>query len=287
MKKLILLLSLALFTGSAFAQFDNDGNFMRIRPGVTNYTIDNATANGMYGVTHFHPTTGLPEHQSALLTFYSGGSTGPLQLEATYWGQLAFRNKTDNTTWQPWKTIWHSGNFTPGNYLKNVVDTWGTDNGGQNRLYFESRTASTGTTYFQGYGDKPFEFYNGAGETIMVIGSTGNVGFGGLPRTDYKLTVGGPIIATKVKVTATPWADFVFRKEYQLPSIAEVETYIKTHGHLPGIPSEVEVQKEGIDLAEINAKLLQKIEELTLYMIDQHKKIEILQQEVITLKKAL
>lgn len=82
----------------------------------------------------------------------------------------------------------------------------------------------------------------------------------------------------------TGWADFVFADDYQLPSLGDVETCIKTQGHLPGIPTEAEVKKNGTNLGEMNVKLLQKIEELTLYMIQQSKEINRLSKEIDCLK---
>ncbi|WP_369014656.1 hypothetical protein [Flavobacterium anhuiense] len=77
------------------------------------------------------------------------------------------------------------------------------------------------------------------------------------------------------------WSDFVFKEEYKLPTIAEVERHIKEKGHLENIPSEEEVLKNGINLGEMNAKLLQKIEELTLYAIKQNQEIENLKKQQI------
>jgi hypothetical protein len=70
------------------------------------------------------------------------------------------------------------------------------------------------------------------------------------------------------------WSDFVFDKGYKLRPLKEVESFIKTNGHLPEIPSAKEVAKEGIDLGAMDAKLLQKVEELTLYMIELKQELE-------------
>ena len=103
---------------------------------------------------------------------------------------------------------------------------------------------------------------------------TGNVGIG-TTTPDYKLTVKGKIHSREVKVTATAGgADFVFEKEYDLPTLLEVEQFISKNKHLPEIASAKEMEKNGIHLAEMNIKLLQKIEELTLYTIEHQKKIE-------------
>jgi hypothetical protein len=91
--------------------------------------------------------------------------------------------------------------------------------------------------------------------------------------TGYTMAVKGKFITEEVKVqTYANWPDFVFKKEYNLPSINEVEQHIKEKGHLQNIPSASEVFENGILLGEMNAKLLQKIEELTLYIIQQEKR---------------
>ena len=98
------------------------------------------------------------------------------------------------------------------------------------------------------------------------INESGNVGIGTTNPTN-KLDVNGTIHSKEVKVDMNGWSDFVFKKEYDLPTLEEVEKQINEKGHLENIPSEEEVLKNGINLGEMNAKLLQKIEELTLYMI--------------------
>ena len=76
------------------------------------------------------------------------------------------------------------------------------------------------------------------------------------------------------------WADFVFEKDYDLPTLSEVEQFIQKNKHLPGVPSAKEVETNGMDVAETQAMLLQKIEELTLYIIQQQKEIELLKSKI-------
>jgi len=118
-----------------------------------------------------------------------------------------------------------------------------------------------------------FKFSNTNGD-LMTILSNGNVGIGTANTGSHKLAIEGSIGAREIKVEANEWSDFVFEKEYHLPSLKEVENYIKEKGHLKNIPSAEEVEENGIFLGEMNAKLLQKIEELTLYTISQEKKIQ-------------
>ena len=100
-------------------------------------------------------------------------------------------------------------------------------------------------------------------------------------QAGYKLQVEGSIRTRKVRVDQDTWADYVFENNYQLRSIKELEQYIQQQKHLPDVPSAAEVKKEGLDLGDNQALLLKKIEELTLYVIEQNKKIEALQKLVL------
>ncbi len=104
----------------------------------------------------------------------------------------------------------------------------------------------------------------------------------------YKMAISGGILTEKVRVATNGtvfWADFVFDKNYKLRPLSEVENFIKINQHLPEIPSTAEVTKNGIDLAETQALLLQKVEELTLYVIHQNKKIERLERKMKVLNR--
>lgn len=116
--------------------------------------------------------------------------------------------------------------------------------------------------------------------TQVVIGANGSMGIGTeqTADTDYKLFVEKGIRTRKVKVDQSTWADFVFEKDYVLMTLEEVGDFIKENKHLPGIPSANEVQKNGLNLGDNQAALLQKIEELTLYVIDQNKRISDLEE---------
>lgn len=94
-----------------------------------------------------------------------------------------------------------------------------------------------------------------------------------------KLTVAGRIGARELKVTVDAGADFVFNKDYDLMNLKHLEKYIKEQKHLPEIASEKEMKKNGLNLKDFSIKLLQKIEELTLYTIDQQKRIEKIEEE--------
>jgi hypothetical protein len=114
--------------------------------------------------------------------------------------------------------------------------------------------------------------WNSNGSDISY--NTGNVGIG-TTTPAYKLAVKGSIGCSEVQVLdVTGWSDFVLAPDYTLRTLTEVEAFINQNQHLPDVPSEKEVKANGYDVSEMNAILLQKIEELTLYMIEQEKKIE-------------
>jgi hypothetical protein len=92
----------------------------------------------------------------------------------------------------------------------------------------------------------------------------------------------GKVRACEVRVSNPGWCDFVFDDNYRLPPLREVEAYIRQHKHLPLIPSEAEVEAEGFDLAQMNALLLRKTEELTLYVIQLEKDLAEARQQADT-----
>jgi hypothetical protein len=107
----------------------------------------------------------------------------------------------------------------------------------------------------------------------MRIAPNGNVGIGvGLPQD--RLAVNGGITAKKVTVTLVGWPDYVFQPDYALRPLAEVGRYIREHHHLPDLPSAGEIQQKGLNLGDDQALLLRKIEELTLYLLEQDKKLK-------------
>jgi hypothetical protein len=139
---------------------------------------------------------------------------------------------------------------------------------------------------------KPWGSHNGSGgqgfrNYIIFCNDDGNVGIGVDPaniNASYKLSVCGAIRAQAITVN-TGWCDFVFDKDYKLRSIEEVESFINTNGHLPEIPTTADVEKNGVSLGDVQAKLLQKVEELTLYVIDLNRQNQKLQAQVNELKK--
>ena len=118
---------------------------------------------------------------------------------------------------------------------------------------------------------------------LMILTYDGRLGINTWDPGNYKLAVNGDVRAKSVRVE-TNWSDFVFDADYKLLSLSEVERFINQNNHLPEIPSAKEVEENGVSLGEMQAKLLQKIEELTLYAIEQQKLIEELQKSLSELK---
>ena len=170
-----------------------------------------------------------------------------------------------------------------------------------------------GTSYYQ-TADSPVMFgsgLNGGNETIhrfylaygaspwsstlgMHILPNGNVGVGVISPV-ARLTVNGNILAKEIKVTnniSVP--DYVFEPDYKLTSLSDIETYVKEHKHLPEIPSAEDIERDGLDLGEMNLLLLKKVEELTLHLIEKNKeigeqrvKMEMLEEEIQDIKTQL
>ena len=116
-------------------------------------------------------------------------------------------------------------------------------------------------------------------EERMRIMNNGNVGIG-TDSPEHKLVVSGTIGACRVIVEEENWCDYVFADDYKLMSLYELEQYINTNKHLPSIPSAEEVAEEGIDLGDMQKLMMEKIEELTLYIIEQEKRIQELETQL-------
>ncbi|WP_345954250.1 hypothetical protein [Mucilaginibacter sp. PAMB04168] len=130
-----------------------------------------------------------------------------------------------------------------------------------------------------------FVKYQNIDGTKFLINGLGEVAIGGGNTYGYKLAVHGNVRAQEIRVEAGPWPDFVFRPTYPLRSLSRLEKYLSMNRHLPDLPSAKEVKADGINLGDMNSKLLQKIEELTLYVIDLKKENDRQQKEINQLRR--
>jgi hypothetical protein len=132
------------------------------------------------------------------------------------------------------------------------------------------------------FADKVHTFYthSGGGRTAACFVNPQGMGIGLIPSQtlpgngEYKLVVNGKVKAKEIKVTVTDYGDYIFSPAYRLRPLSEVDAYIKQNGHLPEVPSAAEVAREGMNVGEMENTLLKKIEELTLYLIQQQQRIE-------------
>jgi hypothetical protein len=182
-----------------------------------------------------------------------------------------------------------SGNISGG--ALRVQSTSGTlDLGAQNNLYAHIYTDRPYTIFnkpvwamtgeFSAYSTQDLKLQTAGTTRMLISNSTGNVGIG-TTDPDKELTVNGTIHAKEILLDLNgPLADYVFDSKYKLMPISEVEQYVNTNKHLPSIPSASEVKNNGLNMGEMQNKLLQKIEELTLYVIEQQKQINLQQGQI-------
>lgn len=161
-----------------------------------------------------------------------------------------------------------------------------------------NRSMVIGSGYYQKGGGTPVALINNFENSLMIgfksnlpslyvgpsngVGTTGRVGIGttntpttigGADISAYRLFVKGGILTDELRVR-TGWADYVFAEDYKLPTLAEVGQFIEENGHLPNVPSAAQVEEEGIELGEITRIQQEKIEELTLYLIEMQKELD-------------
>lgn len=122
-------------------------------------------------------------------------------------------------------------------------------------------------------------------DTLTINPQNKNVGIGTTNPTQ-KLAVNGSIRAKEV-IVDTGWSDFVFEEGYHLPSLDAVRNHIKIHGHLPGVPSAAEIHEQGLPVGESQKILMQKVEELTLYLLQLKQANEELQARIVGLEARL
>jgi hypothetical protein len=194
------------------------------------------------------------------------------------------------------------GNLKPFSATQRWDFGWGPMKGANVEFYSLTHAVSPGQMRFifgaPGVGNINYKHYNGSSyDSYLFINHNGNVGIG-TETPSSKLSVNGVISCTslastgavsctnisangkittkEVEVTLSGWPDYVFNEDYKLTPLSDVETFIKENKHLPGIKSAKELEENGVSLGEMNKQLMQKVEELTLYVIRLQKEVDAL-----------
>ncbi|WP_289554030.1 hypothetical protein [Olivibacter sp. 47] len=172
------------------------------------------------------------------------------------------------------------------NGFKNVFQIKATDHAA---IIFNPREATELMFGFHTNGS----FYWGTGANyVMQLNKTGDahisntLSVGGALKSGSKLSVKGKISAQEVEVTTSNWPDYVFDENYEMKSLAEIEAFVNEHKHLPGIPSKKEAEEAGVNLGDMNRKLLEKVEELTLHLIEKDKELTDVKDRLLLLEQA-
>jgi hypothetical protein len=166
------------------------------------------------------------------------------------------------------------------NNADNVIVIW--LRGGTTTYYYTANSVVSPVVYDGVAHSLPYTTSSGTSYNLKTVKDTYvlSTGFNSKSARLEYLAVFGDIKSKKVKVTVSDWPDYVFEKKYPLPSLSDIEQFIQKNNHLPEVPSAKEVQEKGLDLGENQAILLKKIEELTLYIIEQDKRISRLETEL-------
>lgn len=177
------------------------------------------------------------------------------------WGNVGINTENPNATLDINGFLRTSGNINTSDIISDGVNSW----------IFHTPDDQRRTLHIApGLGNGQFDWTK-----QTVFNNNGNV------------AVSGKLEATEVKVTQSPTADFVFEETYDLPKLEDVEKHIKERKHLPEIASAKEMEKDGVNVGEFQIKLLQKIEELTLYTIEQNKLNKIQTEEIKNQKEKI
>lgn len=262
--KLLSFIALSAITTQAKAQFTLSGDLLTSDNGIEKWSFHSGTwPRAINGNTTSYLQLYANNNQDngPSLFMFTGTSAfadpGTIRFQST--------NSTVSSTTSSFEVVNHpnSSTWTPLFKVKSNGDAEVSHDLKVNATVYTWNSYNWGDGYIDGY---------------LRIGNGVSLPSG------YKLYVQDGILTEKVKVALssdpTNWSDFVFDDNYDLRPLSDVEKFIKKNKHLPEIPSTEEVHKEGLDLAQMDAKLLQKVEELTLYVIQQQKEINELKKRL-------
>lgn len=267
--------------------FTNAGELMRIVPSTIVTTGAELTAGTVFRDSVIF-TNGVQDYaqiRAVPALVQQGAANGPLRgiyVSPVLTGVTGFRGIEINVTEAEGYALYaggtapssfggvlrYTGNFVSKYNSRTLVD----------KGYVDSLTGG-GTSGWGKQGNSANLYYNGS------------VGIGGVAAADstVKLAVHGTILSKRVKVShsGADWPDYVFDSSYRLPDIGFLQQYVQKNKHLPGVPSAAEVKKDGVDVTAMQAKILEKVEELTLLVIEQEKTIQEQAQMISLLKQQL
>jgi hypothetical protein len=260
--------------------FIQTGGILDLAPSST-FTTNGTNYGGGAINRSFGSFTGLNSGQYILLDFGSALPVGVISF-GTYWSDDArfiplgftINYSADNINWTPYVAVTNNSNANPV-YLPNIsarywkLTVTATQSGFSvahisGLQFIALGIGSAGSNYWNSWYGSNSIFTN----TPVTIGATADMSNNG-----YMLSVNGSVLATSVQVQSyNSWPDYVFKPTYSLPTLSEVKTYIDQNHHLPEIPTSEQIEKDGLNLGEMNKLLVKKVEELTLYLIEKDKK---------------
>jgi hypothetical protein len=280
MKNLLSILFIAvLFSTKAHAQNYNN---------IINYFLDSTPANGIKIVTNLPFTSGT-QMPTITIQGYNYGTGETIGLQIVYY---VYNNGT--TFYFPNATITSFGTYSPQVYLaneNNKVVIFINDKPYYQRFtvsaFAQGMAADNIPASYQGW-TVVDQALTGTNQTLLpytnkftgtvnmpgtgIWNATGNVGIGTVTPGAFMLAVNGNVHAKQVNVDLNGFPDYVFDKNYTLPPLTDVKAYIDKNHHLPEIPTEQQIEKDGLNLGEMNKLLVKKVEELTLYLIERDNK---------------
>ena len=288
-------------------QLDNTGGFRFYKHDGNSIDISNQqmilSSSGNLGIGITAPTEKLEIAGALRIGFNSGSTAGTIRWTGTdfegYDGSQwqSFTSGTSGSTSGYWanagNAINYNGNVGVG--TSNVDGQFHIEGDAGNQLILESTTTNPDLV-FKVAGVKKsqirfsasldgLEFFDNDITQPFMFSKNRRVGIG-TTNPQYELDVAGTIRACQIEVNELGgWCDYVFEDDYELPALNEVEAYIKANKHLQDIPSEAEVMEHGVSLNDMTTGLLKKVEELTLYMIEKEKQVQMLLNRIEELEK--